>query len=118
MLNDFYYCELNMLLQSAQQDRIESVQSVLNYAMMGSGPLTVMGGVEGLAFVNTKYANASHDWPDIELHFISGSTSSDGGNQIRKAHGLREDFYDEVSSFSLLVILLQYLPIEIWKKIR
>lgn len=107
-----------MLLQSAQQDRIESVQSVLNYAMMGSGPLTVMGGVEGLAFVNTKYANASHDWPDIELHFISGSTSSDGGNQIRKAHGLREDFYDEVSSFSLLVVLLQYLPIEIWKKIR
>ncbi|XP_026678731.1 glucose dehydrogenase [FAD, quinone] [Diaphorina citri] len=81
---------------SLVQDRLESVQSVLNYAMMGNGPLTVMGGVEGLAFVNTKYANETEDWPDIELHFISGSTSSDGGNQIRKAHGLREDFYDEV----------------------
>ncbi|KAL1454263.1 hypothetical protein WDU94_010535 [Cyamophila willieti] len=43
-----------------------------------------------------KYANATEDWPDIELHFVSGSTSSDGGNQLRKAHGLREDFYEQV----------------------
>jgi hypothetical protein len=48
--------------------------------MLGDGPLTVLGGVEGLAFVNTKYANASEDFPDIEFHFVSGSTCSDGGN--------------------------------------
>lgn len=64
--------------------------------MLGDGPLTVLGGVEGLAFVNTKYANASLDYPDIELHFISGSTNSDGGGQIRKVHGLTKQFYDAV----------------------
>jgi glucose dehydrogenase (acceptor) len=78
------------------QERIENVQTVLNYATMGDGPLTVMGGVEGLAFINTKYANHSVDQPDIELHFVSGSTNSDGGVQLWKAHGLKEDFYKSV----------------------
>lgn len=77
-------------------NRYESVQNVLQYAMFGDGPLTVPGGVEGLGFVNTRYANASEDWPDIEFHFASGSTSSDGGTQMWKAHGLAEEFYREV----------------------
>lgn len=67
----------------------------MQYAIFGGGPLTIMGGVEGLAFVNTKYANASDDYPDIEFHFVSGSTNSDGGTQIRKAHGLTDEFYDK-----------------------
>lgn len=77
-------------------NRYENVPSVLRYAMFGDGPLTVLGGVEGLAFVNTKYANASDDWPDIEFHFASGSTNSDGGSQMWKAHGITEEFYKEV----------------------
>ncbi|KAK7874200.1 hypothetical protein R5R35_006245 [Gryllus longicercus] len=81
---------------SLVQSRYENVPSVLKYAMFGDGPLTVMGGVEGLAFVNTKYQNASEDWPDIEFHFISGSTNSDGGRQIRRAHGLSDSFYNAV----------------------
>ena len=56
----------------------------------------LLAGVEGLAFVNTKYANASDDWPDIEFHFVSGSTNSDGGRQLRKAHGLTDAFYNTV----------------------
>jgi len=81
---------------SLTQERIENVQTVLNYATMGDGPLTVMGGVEGLAFINTKYANQSVDQPDIEMHFVSGSTNSDGGVQLWKAHGLKEEFYKTV----------------------
>ncbi|XP_068086573.1 glucose dehydrogenase [FAD, quinone] [Anabrus simplex] len=81
---------------SLVQSRYENVPSVLRYAMFGDGPLTVLGGVEGLAFVHTKYSNASLDWPDIEFHFVSGSTNSDGGRQIRKAHGITEAFYNAV----------------------
>ncbi|XP_046414126.1 glucose dehydrogenase [FAD, quinone]-like [Neodiprion virginianus] len=81
---------------SMVENRLHSVPAVMQYAVLGDGPLTVLGGVEGLAFVNTKYANASDDFPDIELHFISGSTNSDGGRQIRKAHGLTERFYNAV----------------------
>lgn len=78
------------------QKRLENTQVVLQYAVLGEGPLTMLGGVEGLAFVNTKYANASLDFPDIELHFACGSISSDGGTHIRKAHGLTKQFYDSV----------------------
>lgn len=74
-------------------DRVYSVGPLMQYAIFGGGPLTIMGGVEGLAFVNTKYANASDDFPDIEFHFVSGSTHSDNGAQLRKAHGLTEAFY-------------------------
>jgi choline dehydrogenase-like flavoprotein len=85
---------------SLVQSRYENVPSVLRYAMLGNGPLTVLGGVEGLAFVNTKFANKSIDFPDIEFHFISGSTNSDGGRQIRKAHGITDDLYEHVSVLS------------------
>ncbi|KAG7204861.1 hypothetical protein KM043_005261 [Ampulex compressa] len=81
---------------SVVEKRLHNVQAVIQYAVMGDGPLTVLGGVEGLGFVNTKYVNASQDFPDIELHFVSGSTNSDGGRQIRKAHGLTKRFYDTV----------------------
>ncbi|KAK6636419.1 hypothetical protein RUM43_010080 [Polyplax serrata] len=81
---------------SLVQMRYENVPSVLKYAMLGDGPLTVLGGVEGLAFIKTKFANKSEDFPDIEFHFVSGSTASDGGNQIRRAHGIKDSFYKKV----------------------
>lgn len=77
-------------------DRIYSVSSLMQYAVWGAGPLTIMGGVEGLAFVNTKYVNASDDFPDIEFHFVSGGPHSDKGTQLKKAHGLSDSFYNTV----------------------
>ncbi|XP_070501930.1 glucose dehydrogenase [FAD, quinone] [Chironomus tepperi] len=81
---------------SVVEHRFHTMATVMEYAVLGQGPLTVMGGVEGLAFVNTKYVNASDDFPDIEFHFVSGSTNSDGGSQLRKIHGLTEAFYNKV----------------------
>ena len=48
---------------SLVQTRYENVPSVLKYAMFGSGPLTVLGGVEGLAWIPTKYVNRTEDFP-------------------------------------------------------
>ncbi|CAH1132788.1 unnamed protein product [Ceutorhynchus assimilis] len=77
-------------------DRVYAAGPLMQYAIWGGGPLTIMGGVEGLAFVNTKYANASDDFPDIEFHFVSGAPHSDKGAQLKKAHGLSDAFYDRV----------------------
>lgn len=55
------------------QSRYENLASVIQYTLYGKGPLTILGGVEGVAWVNTKYANATEDFPDIEFHFIAGS---------------------------------------------
>lgn len=96
------------------ENRFHTMSTVLEYAIFGQGPLTIMGGVEGLGFVNTKYVNASEDFPDIEFHFVSGSTNSDGGNQLMKIHGLKDSFYKSVfeplagkDTFSIFPMLLR-----------
>ena len=73
--------------------RYENIPSVLKYAMFGSGPLTVLGGVEAIGFLQTKFANKSIDYPDIEFHIVSGSAVSDGGAQIRKALGISDKMW-------------------------
>jgi len=56
-----------------------------------------MGGVEGMAFINTKRGNLSKDQPDIGLNFVSGSTVTGlGGFKKWKAHGLKEFFYNSM----------------------
>ncbi len=72
-----------------------SLPSILNYAFNQSGPLTSLGAVEGLAWVKTKYANQSDDWPDIEFHFVAGTPASDDGLAVRKNYGLPEYVWEK-----------------------
>lgn len=58
--------------------RYMNLPTLLNYTVHGGTPLSLLGGVEALAFVNSKYANATDDWPDIQFHFVPGSDVSDG----------------------------------------
>jgi choline dehydrogenase len=51
--------------------------------------------LETVAFITTKYGNQSDDWPDIEFMLTSTSTNSDGGTAARKAHCLKDEFYNE-----------------------
>ena len=50
-----------------------------------------MGGVEGLAFVNTKYANVSDDFPDFEIHMSSATVTTDGGRGIKQYAGITDE---------------------------
>lgn len=76
--------------------RLSNVNAALRYAINNDGPLTSSVGIETVGFINTKYANRSDDWPDMEFMLLSTSTSQDGGTQIKKAHGLSDEFYDAV----------------------
>lgn len=74
----------------------------------------MLGGVEGLAFIDTPYANRSIDWPDIEIHFVSSSPSSDGGLTIRRVMGLNDKVWKKFylphlykETFSAFPILLR-----------
>ncbi|KAF6204266.1 hypothetical protein GE061_002606 [Apolygus lucorum] len=64
------------------------------YMLGGTGPMSVMGGVEGIGFINTKYNKDLDDYPDIQFHFVSGSVGSDltllGINDMQ---GLKDDFF-------------------------
>lgn len=77
-------------------NRMVNLNSAIRYAVTENGPLTSSVGLEVTAFINTKYANQSDDWPDMNLFFTSASTSSDP--QVRVAHGLKPEFYEEVFS--------------------
>ncbi|KAL9698503.1 hypothetical protein quinque_001944 [Culex quinquefasciatus] len=78
------------------QNRLEAASVTMNYVINERGPMTVLGGLEGIAFVNTPFANISRDWPDIQFHMAPASLNSDGGARVKKILGLKEDIYKEV----------------------
>ncbi|XP_045771190.1 glucose dehydrogenase [FAD, quinone] [Maniola jurtina] len=81
---------------SLVMNRLVNINSALRYAVTENGPLTSSIGLEVVAFINTKYANATEDWPDIEFMMTSASIPSDGGTQVKKAHGITDEFYEEM----------------------
>lgn len=81
---------------STVMNRLVNINSALRYAITEDGPLTSNVGLEAVGFISTKYANQSDDWPDIEFMLTSSSTNSDGGTHVKNAHGLTDEFYNEV----------------------
>ncbi|KAM3963794.1 glucose dehydrogenase [FAD, quinone] [Aphomia sociella] len=78
------------------QNRFQAFPVTMNYVINERGPMTVLGGLEGVAFVNTKYANSSGLWPDVQFHMAPASFSSDNGQIVRKILGLTDEVYDTV----------------------
>ena len=76
-------------------DRFYNIPSVIDYYFNKEGPLSASGGCEGLAWVKTKYADQSIDWPDIEFHFVSGSPISDGGVNIRHNNNIEDSVWQD-----------------------
>ena len=80
---------------SVVQQRVLNVTTMIDYIVSGGTALSMLGGVEALAWVKTKYADPNDDWPDIQFHFAGASVVSDGGRTVRKVHGIRDDVWDE-----------------------
>ncbi|CAB3374228.1 Hypothetical predicted protein [Cloeon dipterum] len=98
------------------QDRLNAVPITLDYVMRERGPMTMLGGVEGLGFVRTPLiaANLSSDVPDIQFHFAPASVNSDNGARVRKVLGLSERTYRKMyapiankDSFTIIPLLLR-----------
>ncbi|XP_022699478.1 glucose dehydrogenase [FAD, quinone]-like isoform X2 [Varroa jacobsoni] len=90
------------------------LDKVIQYIFAKDGPLTLLGGVEGVGFLKTKYNNDTGDWPDAEIHFISSSPAGDGGSTIKKVMGISDKFFERVyrpylnlDSFTLYPVLLR-----------
>lgn len=77
-------------------NRLVNLNTALRYAIKEDGPLTSSIGLEAVGFISTKYANQSDDWPDMEFMITSTTPSADGGTQVKRAHGLTDEFYKEV----------------------
>ncbi|XP_060830672.1 glucose dehydrogenase [FAD, quinone]-like [Bombus pascuorum] len=81
---------------SLVESKLYNIRYMLEYALTGTGPLTLLGGVEALGFINTKYANASDDFPDMQLVFVPWGMNTDGGKVFKIIHGLTTEFYNSV----------------------
>lgn len=57
--------------------------------------MTTLGGVEGLGFIPTIYANDT-EYPDIQFHMAPASIASDDGIKVRKILGVQDSIYDRV----------------------
>nr|NVI72531.1 putative glucose dehydrogenase [Cucujiformia] len=79
---------------SIVQDRFQAFPMTMQYVINEKGPMTTLGGVEGLAFVNTPLGNRS--WPDIQFHMAPASINSDAGAKVRKVLGLTDQLYETV----------------------
>lgn len=96
------------------QRRVVTLPNLVTYFSLGRGPLTALGGVEGLGFIKTKYTNASDDWPDFQIHMLTGSLVSDDGQTFRRVQGVTKELYEQVyvpyqsyDTFSLYPVLLR-----------
>lgn len=96
------------------QRRVVTLPNLVTYFSIGRGPMTALGGVEGLGFIKTKYANASDDWPDFQIHMLTGSLVSDDGQTFRRVQGVTKELYEQVyapylsyDTFSLYPVILR-----------
>lgn len=93
-----------------------------DYFLRNTGPLTLPGGAEGVAFVNTRISNdvfddyLDPDVPDIELVLGAGALCGDTFGTLRRSFGLKDDvflkMYQDIiglDGFSVVPILLKPL---------
>jgi glucose dehydrogenase (acceptor) len=109
---------------SIVEKRMRRLRNVMNYTLNGGTPLSIIGGVEGLAWVKTKYADPNDDWPDIQFHFAAASDVSDGGKYVRRGHGVSDAVWNEyfqpiseTDTFSIMPVNLRPKSIG-WIKLR
>ncbi|XP_022161381.1 glucose dehydrogenase [FAD, quinone] [Myzus persicae] len=77
------------------QNRLRPVPVTMEYLTRENGPMTTLGGVEGLGFIPTIYANDT-EYPDIQFHMAPASIASDDGIKVRKILGVQDSIYDKV----------------------
>ena len=73
--------------------RYYSLPTILNYTINAAGPLTSLGGTEGVAWIKTKYA-PDGDWPDIQYHFAAATPASESGLFFRYNVGIKDDTWN------------------------
>ena len=70
--------------------------TLLQWKTRRTGPLASPIGMEGNAFVRTKYA--PEDWPDIQIAFVSTHPGFDGGTVYKDFLGISQKIYEKYFS--------------------
>lgn len=71
-----------------------------------------------MAFINTKYANHSDDFPDIQIFMAAYADSSDGGLFSKRVASLTDEFYAAVFEENLYKEAFTTVPLLLRPKSR
>ena len=89
-------------------------KSLKEFGMNHKGVLYSTPMAEGTAFIKTKFANQSDDYPDVQLLLSSAADNSDGGLNGKRDSNLRDSFYWEMfenvlyqDSYMIIPLLLR-----------
>ncbi|CAG7723347.1 unnamed protein product [Allacma fusca] len=84
------------------------------YYTSQTGYLAETVGVEGNAFLHSRYANKSLDWPDIQIFFVSATPALDGGQTFTSYLGISKETWDSYfqplafrEGFTIVPVLLR-----------
>ncbi|XP_046744790.1 glucose dehydrogenase [FAD, quinone]-like [Diprion similis] len=69
-----------------------TLAEVSEFLVKKEGQLYGLGFCDVLGFINTRYANSSIDFPDLQLYLGSGAQNSNG-DVVKSIVGLRDEFY-------------------------
>ncbi len=69
--------------------------TLLNYFLHKRGPLTSTTTVEGLAWVNSKYADETQDFPDVQFHSASGAPITNAEADVAATVNMKNDVWSE-----------------------
>lgn len=88
--------------------------AMIDFTVKKTGILYSMMEAEAMAFVNTKYQDASEDYPDIQLFIAPTADNMDGGLFGKRANGLTDEtyatLYEDIlfkPSFSIVPLVLR-----------
>ncbi|XP_069700705.1 glucose dehydrogenase [FAD, quinone]-like [Periplaneta americana] len=70
-----------------------TLTSIYDFALHRRGPLYALPEAEVMAFINSKYANETEDWPDVQLLLASYADNTDGGIFGKRDNGLTDEYY-------------------------
>ncbi|XP_049286075.1 glucose dehydrogenase [FAD, quinone]-like [Anopheles funestus] len=84
---------VNQPVTIREQDMRRPV-NVLSYLLGRTGPFTVPGGAEGIAFVKTNNSRSPADYPDVELVLGTGAVNNDESGALRYTFGMTREFYE------------------------
>nr|XP_050039446.1 glucose dehydrogenase [FAD, quinone]-like [Dermacentor andersoni] len=71
------------------------IRGAIEYYRYNTGPWTLPGGIEGIAFYKTKYADQNDDFPDIEIMLNTGPPASSYTEPFLIGLGLKQEVYDK-----------------------
>ncbi|XP_017779939.1 PREDICTED: glucose dehydrogenase [FAD, quinone]-like [Nicrophorus vespilloides] len=73
---------------------LENPRSFISLVSNGTGPLTSLGGVEALAYIQTNVSREKDKYPDVELIFLGGGFHMDKGALYAKTFRITPKIYD------------------------